>query len=361
MKRFITILMIVLSFAVLAGCSEAEQVPESIATDATSNTEVASEASSEVSESTEPQPTSSEPVDVRALALKGATAMGMVEFMNSAESGNLTDNNYSFQIITDTSEIAPMLVKEEIDIAAVPANLASVLYNNTDGDVQVIAINTLGVLYIVENGNSITSLDDLRGKTIYATGNNAVPEYTLRYILSAGGINPDSDVTIEWKSEPAEVLSSIAATPGAIAMLPEPFVTTAMNSTEGFNVVLDLTDEWNKLQDGEEIPSTSITGVVIARTAFIEENPEAVEAFLSHYENSVNFVNENVEEGAKLIGQYEIVSEEVALTAIPKCNISFIAGSEMYDLLSGYLNVLFEQNPTSIGETLPGDDFYYGK
>ncbi len=359
MKKIIAIMIIVLSTTLFIGCTEAEptaSTPSSTSTDESTSIEQPTSSQTDESEAAE-----SMPVEVRALALKGATAMGMVEFMNSAESGDLTDNNYSFQIITDTSEIAPKLVKEEIDIAAVPANLASVLYNNTEGAVQVLAINTLGVLYIVENGNSITTLDDLRGKTIFATGNNAVPEFTLRYILSAGGIDPDSDVTIEWKSEAAEVLASIATTPGAIAMLPEPFVTTAMTSTEGINVVLDLTEEWDRLQEGEASPSTSVTGVVVARTAFIEENPEAVEAFLAHYENSVNYINTNVESGAQLIGKYEIVPEAVALTAIPKCNISFIAGSEMYNLLSGYLNVLFEQNPSSIGGTLPDDAFYYGK
>ncbi len=358
MKKLLSLIVVaILTAAILTGCSEAPATSEPIsASQPDSSSEIAEPVSSTITEDNE----AVEAVDVKALALKGATAMGMVDFMNSAEGGELTDNNYTFEIITDTSEVAAKIGKKEVDIAAVPANLASVLYNNTEGGVQVIAINTLGVLYMLENGESITSVENLRGKTIYATGKNAVPEYTLRYILSENGIDPDADVTIEWLSESAEVLSSISATEGAIAMLPQPFVTTALSSAEGINVVLDLTEEWDKVQDDAEFPSMAITGVVVARTEFVQENPQAVDAFLSHYESSVNFVNENLEDAAKLVGQYDIVPEAVALKAIPECNITFIAGTAMYDALSGYLNVLYEQNPASIGETLPDDSFYYG-
>ncbi len=300
-------------------------------------------------------------VDVRALALKGPTAMGMVSFMDKAEKGELVDNNYTFNIIADTSEVAALLTKEEVDIAAVPANLASVLYNNTDGAIQVLALNTLGVLYIVENGETVMSVDDLKGKTIYATGKGATPEYALRYILSQNGIDPDVDVTIEWKSEAAEVLAQIAATENAIAMLPQPFVTTALMQNENLKVVLDLTQEWDKTQSDSDMPSSLITGVIVARKDFVINNPEAVTAFLSHYNESVDFVNNSVEEGAVLVGQYDIVPEAVALQAIPACNIVYVDGLEMYSQLSGYLNVLFTENPASVGGALPLDDFYYGQ
>ena len=290
--------------------------------------------------------------DVRVTALKGPTAMGMVELMNEAESGAVNGNAYDFTIAAAVDEVSPKLVKGETDIAAVPANLASVLYNNTEGQVEVLAVNTLGVLYIVE---------DLRGKTIYASGKGATPEYALNYILSENGIDPEKDVTIEWKSEHAECLAALLAEDNAIAMLPQPFVTTAQIKSDKIQVRLDLTAEWDAIQKDSEAPSQLITGVVVARKAFIEENPEAVAAFMDSYAASVEFVNANIDEAAELVGKYEIVPAAVAQKAIPACNITFIAGDEMKQALSGYLSVLFEQNPKAVGGALPGDDFYYAK
>ena len=286
--------------------------------------------------------------------------MGMVQFMDQVDSGVLTDNNYTFSIAA-IDEVTPMLAKGELDIAAIPANVSSVLYNNNSAGFQVLAINTLGVLYIVESGNTVQSMEDLRGKTIYASGKGATPEYALNYILSANGIDPTADVTIEWKSEHAECLSALMAQENAIAMLPQPFVTTAQTKSDQIRVALDLTQEWDTLQEGNETPSALITGVVVARREFVEQNPDAVSAFLDHYKTSVEYVNSNTDEAAQLVGQYGIVTAEVAEKALPACNITFIEGKEMQEKLSGYLAALFEQNPRSIGGALPGDDFYFSR
>ena len=258
-------------------------------------------------------------------------------------------------------EVTPNLVQGNVDIAAVPANLASVLYNNTEGGVQVLAINTLGVLYIVESGDTVQSVEDLRGRTIYASGKGATPEYALNYILSENGIDPSADVTIEWKSEHAECLSALLAEEGAVAMLPQPFVTTAQTKSDAIRVALDLTEEWDALQAEAGAPSALLTGVVVARKSFVEENPEAVAAFLDHYKASVDYVNANTAEAAQLVGQYDIVTAEVAEKALPACNIVYIDGEEMKEKLSGYLAVLLEQNPQSVGGQLPADDFYYSR
>ncbi len=359
------LLSTLLSVSLLSGCTTATPEPTTVAPETTTVAETTSLAETEatVAETTAEETSvaeTTEQVDVRIVALKGPTAMGMVQMMDGVENGSINDNEYTFDMVTDVSTIAPMIAKEEVDMAAVPANLASVLYNNTDGAVQVTNINTLGVLYIVENGNTIISIDDLRGKTIYASGKGATPEYALRYILSENGIDPDADVTIEWKSEHAECLAAVTAEANAIAMLPQPFVTSGLMNAEGVNVVLDLNKEWDSIQEDEENPSALTTGVLVVRTEFAEENPEAVEAFLNHYEASVSYVNENLEDGAALVGKYEIVPEAVALKAIPACNITYIADADMKETLNGYLTVLFEQNPASIGGTLPDDAFYYG-
>lgn len=302
---------------------------------------------------------SSTPTAVRVIALKGPTAMGMVELMNEAESGPVAGNAYDFTIAAAIDEVTPKIVRGDVDIAAVPANLASVLYNNTKGGVKVLAINTLGVLYIVESGDTISSVEDLRGKTIYASGKGATPEYALNYILSASGIDPQKDVTIEWKSEHAECVAALASTPNGIAMLPQPFVTTAMVKNPNIRIALDMTQLWDGLQEQSAIPSTLVTGVVVGRTSFIEEHPEAVASFLEQYAQSVTFVQQNIPEAAALIEKYDIIPAAVAQKALPYCNIVCISGSELQTKLSGYLFVLFEQNPKSVGGALPLNDFYF--
>ena len=368
MKKLLSLLCVLsLSAALLAGCSTAGDA-------GTSETPGSSSTPSEVTEPGSSQETV-DSLDVNVMALKGPTAMGMVKMMADSEPvEEFTDqlkeeyenvvssgNIYHFTITSATDEVSVALAQGTTDIAAVPANLASVLYNNTEGGVQVLAINTLGVLYIVESGDTVHSVEDLRGKTIYASGKGNTPEAALNYVLTQNGIDPSTDVTIEWKSEQAECLSALMAEENAIAMLPQPFVTTAQAQSENLRVALDLTEEWDALQADSETPSTLVTGVVVARTAFAEEHPEVVSAFLDRYQESVDYVNSNVEEAAQLVGQYEIVTAEVAQKALPECNIVFIEGDEMKEKLSGYLSVLFEQNPQSVGGALPDDAFYFSR
>ena len=300
-----------------------------------------------------------EPVEVNVTALKGPTAMGMVSLMDDVDNGKVDSENYKFTIAASIDEVTPAISQGETDIAAVPANVASVLYNKLEGGVQVLAVNTLGVLYIVENGDTVQSAADLKGKTIYASGKGATPEYALNYILQQNGLDPAADVTIEWKSEHSECVAALAQDPSGIAMLPQPFVTTAQMKNPDFRVALDLTEEWDKVQEDAQEPGALLTGVVVVRTEFAKENPEAVSDFLERYKASVDFVNENVDEAAQLVGQYDIVTAEVAQTAIPECNIVCITGDEMQEKLSGYLSVLNDQNPEAVGGKLPDDDFYY--
>lgn len=288
-----------------------------------------------------------EPVAIHISALKGPTAMGMVQMMAENYEG------YEFEIVANVDEVVAKIGKGEVDMAALPANMAAVLYNNTDGGIKVLAVNTLGVLYICENGNDIQSLADLKGKTIYASGKGATPEYGLNYILTKAGI--EDEVRIEWKSEHTECVSAMLSDPNAIAMLPEPFVSSAQVQNENIRVALDLTAEWEKLTS----ESTMITGVIIARKEFVEDNKAAVDEFLDRYKTSVDYANNKVEETARLIGEYDIVAEAVALKALPQCNITLITGDELKDKLSGYLTVLFDQNPKAVGGSLPDDDFYY--
>lgn len=305
---------------------------------------------------------SSDPAaDVRIAVIKGPSSIGMIKLMDEADSGAVTTNNFSFEIFASADEIVPKIVRGEIDIAAVPPNLSSVIYNSTQGGVQVIAVSTLGMMYIVENGETIASLEDLRGKTIYAGFRGKSPEYDLYYILRENGIDPEKDLTIEWKSEHSECVAALAANNNAVAVLPQPFVTTAQMSNANIRIAVDLNHEWEKLQETSADPSALITGVIAARTEFIAQNPGAAADFLDRYAASVGYANTNIDETAELVGKYEIFPAAVAKKAIPYCNITYIDGLEMRDKLSGYLSFLFEQNPQSVGGALPDEAFYFAR
>lgn len=292
--------------------------------------------------------------EIRVASLKGPTTMGLVKLMQDDEAGE-AQNDYTFTMEGTADAIVPAIVRGELDIALVPCNLASVLYNNTEGAVQVLAINTLGVIYVIESGDSIQSVADLAGKTLYSTGQGTTPEFALNYILEKNGLDPASDVTIEYRAEATEVAAAAIADQTAIAVLPQPYVTTVLNQNENMRVALSLTEEWDKVGEG----SAMITGVVVARRAFAEENPEAVAAFLEEYAASTAFVNENPAEAAVWIGELGIATAEIAEQAIPACNIVCITGEEMQEKVSGYLEALYAQNPEAVGGNLPDADFYY--
>ena len=297
------------------------------------------------------------PVTLRLGGLKGATSIGMVKLLSDAEKGE-TKVNYDFTMAAAADELAPLMIQGKMDVLAVPANLASVLYNKTEGKVQFAAVNTLGVVYVVEKGGeTVQTVADLKGKTIYATGKGTTPEYALRYLLSMHSLDMDKDVTMEWKSEPTETVAAMKMQDNAVAMIPQPFVTVAQGQVENLRVALDLTREWNALDNG----SMFITAGLIVRKEFAEQNPEVFQAFLDEYKASTEYVNQHPADAAKLVEYYGIVKAAVAEKAIPHCNITYIEGEEMKTALSGYLQVLFDMNPSAVGGKVPGDDFYYGK
>lgn len=287
--------------------------------------------------------------EIRIAALKGPTGMGMVKL---ADKQNYP--NYTVSIEASPDALNPRIISGEVDVAAVPVNLASVLYNKLDGDISVLAVSTLGVLYVVEAGSEVNSVADLAGKTVYATGQGATPEYILNYLLDKNGVA--GSVEINYVGEHAALATMLADGSAEIGMLPEPNVTSTLAGNDNLRIALNLTEEWNKVCSTE-----LVQGVVIARKSFVTEHPEAIEQFLREYEKSSAFVNENIDEAAKLIVDVGILGNvEIAKKAIPNCNISFSKGEAMHKAVEGMLAVLFEANPKSIGGKLPDKDFYYG-
>ena len=330
----------------------------------------APEQTDEPAQTEEPAEAPETPDDTAAFkiaALKGPTAMGLVELMSLSDTVNemmegkedvvSTGNTYEFTLAGSADEVTPLLIKGELDMACVPANLAAVLYGKTDGALEVLAVNTLGVLYIVESGDTVQSMADLRGKTIVAAGKGSTPEYALRYLLSENGLS-ESDVTLEYKSEPTEVAAVLKEHPDAIGLLPQPFVTAACAQNEKLSIVLDLTKEWEALQG--EGGSRLVTGVTVVRNEFLKENPPVIDTFLTEHAASAAFANEKPEEASQLIAAAGIIEKApVAQKALPYCNIVCLTGEEMKSALSGYLQVLFDQDAKSVGGKLPGDEFYY--
>jgi len=347
MKKLKGVLLFVLCGVLLIGCAK------------NNNNEVTKE-DAVIKATVTPAPTSAvvtevAKVDINIAVLKGPTAMGMVKVMEDA-AGNTTANNYNFIIAGAADEISTGLIKGDIDIAAIPCNLASVLYNKTEGKIKLAGINTLGVLYIVETGDTIKTVEDLRGKTIYSTGFGTTPQYTLNYLLTSYGINPQKDVTIEYKTESTEVAALLSEATDAIAMLPQPYVTTVMMNNDKVKIALDVADEWEKVSTDK---SGVVTGVVVVRSEFLDSNKEAFDAFMEEYTASAGFVNENIEEASALVEKFDIFKAAVTKKAIPYCNITLIRGDEMKEKVNGYLTALFNQNPKSVGGKLPNDDFYY--
>ena len=349
MKKILALVLALVLVLSLAACGQAgsgSSAPES-------SSAAAEPTAAPESESAEPF----EPASYSIAGLKGPTTMGMVKLMDDAEQG-LYDNTYTVTMYGAADEIVPLLSKGELDMAAIPANLAATLYQKTAGQLKVAAVNTLGVLYVVTTGDvEITSVADLAGKTVYSTGKGTTPEYALNYILTQNGLDPATDLTIEYKSESTEVLSAMQTAGDAVAVLPQPYVTTAQMQVEGLKVALNLTEEWDKVSPD----SALVTGVLVARTDVIEANPAAFEQFLADYQASIEWVNANTADAAQLVAKYGIVPKaEVAEKALPACNITWLAGSEMKDKLSGYLQTLYDQDPASVGGAMPDDGFYYG-
>jgi len=287
--------------------------------------------------------------EIRIAALKGPTGMGMVKL---ADKQNYP--NYTVSIEASPDALNPRIISGEVDVATVPVNLASVLYNKLDGDISVLAVSTLGVLYVVEAGSEVNSVADLAGKTVYATGQGVTPEYILNYLLDKNGVA--GSVEVNYVGEHAALATMLADGSAEIGMLPEPNVTSTLAGNDNLRIALNLTEEWNKVCSTE-----LVQGVVIARKSFVNEHPEAIEQFLREYEKSSAFVNENIDEAAKLIVDAGILGNvEIAKKAIPNCNISFSKGEAMHKAVEGMLAVLFEANPKSIGGKLPDKDFYYG-
>ena len=348
MKKILSLLLAFSLALSLAACGGSA----SSAVSSTVVSEAASSAAASEEEETAAPLSVTEPL--RIAGLKGPTTMGLVNLLSMEQAGTAA-MDYDLQLYGAADEIVPLLIKGELDMAAIPANLAATLYQKTSGGIQAVAVNTLGVLYVVEQGDTVHSMADLKGRTILSTGKGTTPEYVLRYLLTANGLDPDKDVDIQYYSEATEVTAQMATTQDAIAVLPQPYVTAAGLKDDTLRVALDLTAEWDKVADTQ-----LITGVTVVRKAYAEEHPDVVAAFLADYAQSVNTANTDLDGTAALCEEQGVVAKAaIAKKALPNCNIVCLTGEELKADVSGHLQVLYDADPAAVGGTLPGEDFYW--
>lgn len=287
--------------------------------------------------------------------LKGPTGLGALQLMEK-DSKQESLNDYNFTLAAAPDEVSAKIINKESDIIAAPTNLAAALYKKTEGQVVMLAANTLGNLYIVTKNEDISSIEDLKGKTIYSSGQGATPEYVLNFLLKENGIDPEKDVNVIYKSEHAEIAPVFASEENVIALLPEPFVTNITMKNQALKVSVNITEEWSKISDSE-----LVMGCLIARKEFVDANPEAIDKFLKEYEESAKYAVTNVAETAELSEKYEIMDKNVAEKALPGCNIVYIDGDKMKSYVGAFFEVLFNANPKSVGGSIPDEKLYYKK
>ena len=342
MKKLISLILSLIMVLSMTACSSVPEEPEDFVPEVP---ETSSEPEEIPEEPTEPE---FEGAEVNIGMLKGPTGMGSAWLMDQSEQ-DLTLNTYNFTVAGAPDELTGQLIQGGLDIAALPTNAISTLYNKTEGKIVCLGVNTLGVLYILENGESISSIADLSGKTILASGKGSTAESVLNYLLAENNV----DAEIYWASEHTEAATLAITGEYDIVMLPEPFVTNVMAKNEGLRIVLNLSEEWESLTGG-----VLTMGGIAVRKEFLEQNPEAVAEFIKDYGMSIEFTNENPAEAAAFIEKYEIAAAAVAEKAIPRCNIVWLCGEEYKAVLESFLGVLVESNPAFVGGNLPGQDFY---
>ena len=362
MKKSVSVILAMTLAAALTGCSSGSQTGETTAasqaeTEASQEeTKVQETETSQEDAETSSQSEPSQDGSLKIGSLKGPTSMGLVQLMDLSAKGE-AEGNYEFTMVTAADELLAQMVSGQLDIALVPANMASIMYNKTEHQVSVIDINTLGVLYIVTADQSIKGIPDLQGKTVYLTGKGTTPDYALQYLLTANGLSADS-VTLEYKSEATEVAAVLKEDPNAIGLLPQPFATVALSQNEALKLALDLTAEWDKVA-GEE-GGSRVCGAIVCRNQVLESNPEAVATFMEEHQASAAYANENTAETAQLVADAGIIEKApIAEKALPYCSITYIDGEDMKTMLTGYLQVLFDMDPTTVGGAMPEDGFYY--
>ena len=347
MKKMLILFLSICIVLSMTACSDTSNKSPQASDDVTASD------NSEVNADNESKSSAERP-EVSMMLVNGFAAIGAVNMFEENEKGT-AQNKYDITLATAPDEVSAKVLSGEVDIASIPTNMAATLYNRSEGQVAIAAVNTLGVVQLISSDDTIQSLDDLKSREVYGCGQGAIPEYTFEYILAANGIDTATDINIEYKSGHEEVSSLMSSGQIEIATIPQPLATKVLEKNSDARIVIDLTEEWNKLDTGAIISQ----GCVVIQRSLIEDNQEAVANFLEDYERSCNAVHSDLETTAQLCEKFDVLDAATALKAIPEANQVFISGQEMQDGLEPFFEILFEANPQAVGGDLPDDGFYY--
>lgn len=358
MKKLLAIILSILMLMSLAACGNNPAAGSDTDTNASTDTGISTDTANdtEADTSADTEATVDNTVPFNITVISGTTGMGFAKMMDDVKNGTALFP-YNFEIVSGADVVAPAIISGTTDIAAVPTNLAAVLYAKTNGEIRVLAANTLGVLYLIENGETVNSMSDLAGKTIYCCQQGANPEFITNYLLTESGLTVGTDVFLDFTyNNPDELATAIATGKVDLAVLPEPKVTATLAQNESLRRAINFSDVWEEVSGGLPL----IQGCIIARKSFIDEHPAEVAAFLEEYKASIDFVNTNAEEASAMIAEAGIIPKApLALKAIPNCNIAFISGSELAEPMKGFFGVLHAANPASVGGAIPADEIFY--
>ncbi|WP_312815471.1 ABC transporter substrate-binding protein [Sedimentibacter sp.] len=301
------------------------------------------------------EPVNTEPVNVTIAGLKGPTSIGMIKMIDERA---LNTDKYNVSYVTESAPdaLTGKIINGEIQISSVPINLAPVLYNKTGGKVQLMAVNTIGNLYIVGT-DDIESIGELEGKMLGMSAKGSTPDFAMNYLLNQNNIS--DKVELNYAMDHATMSQSVIAEDTKVALLPQPFVTQAMIKNSNVKILVDLNEAWKAATNNT---SQLYTGAVIVNKDFAENNKDFVEEFLKQYEASVKWVLENQKDASLLVEKNEIMpSAAVVEKAIPYCGIVYEPAHNVKNGLNEFYKILFDSNPASVGGKLPDEGFYFTK
>lgn len=357
-KQALSALLGVVLIMNLAGCGGGADSSASSAPSAAPAAVSAPAALPSASSTTKPDTAPAAKTKLKVGALKGPTGMGMAQLMEQDALG-VSSADYEFTLLDSPDDMTAKIINGDLDAAAIPTNMALTLYNKTGGAIQLAAVNTLGVLYVLEKGNTIKSIADLKGKTVYTSGKGATPDFAFRYILKQNGLDPEKDVTLDYKLQQTELAAAAASGDANIALLPQPHVTTAMLKNPELRIALDVSKEWEKAAGAA---NQLAMGSLVVQKKTVAAQPDAVKAFLAEYKTSADYVNKDSAKAAELIAKYAILpSASVAQKAIPFSNITYIEAQDAKAMLNQFYKVLFDFEPKSVGGKLADEGFYYSR
>ncbi|MBO4768648.1 MAG: ABC transporter substrate-binding protein, partial [Bacteroidales bacterium] len=258
------------------------------------------------------------------------------------------------EIFIEPLQVRKLMLTDSVDIAILPTTMAALLYGK-GVDYRMAAVPIWGTLYLCGTDTTIRSIADLRGRKVYLMAKGMTPDVMFRHLLLANGLEPFRDVDLDYRFPThIDLANATMAGRADMSVITEPYLSQALNANPSLHVLLDLNEEWAKV-DSAPVTETAL----VVRGAFAEEHPEAVEAFVDALRRSAEWVNANPGEAAALSVRYGINPDSAAVAgSIPRTNLRVEAASSVKEAIIDYLRVFYEMEPEIIGGSMPDEKFF---